>query len=1311
METEEFNQIISILDRMSKSVVCSIYYQKNDLHLLSLEQWTRLNTKLKELKNLKTLCMNNNGIVTIDENFNNLSTLTELNFSNNKIVTIGENLNKLSKLTDLNLSDNEIVTIGENLNQLSELTALNLSNNKIVTIGKNLNNLKKLTTLNLNNNRIITLAEVFKNLSELKVLNLTDATLDYQQIQEVKNYIINIEKNIQKDNLIYILEKESYLHSYDLKGDVINTYLDKLITLNNQNNLDISKEIFNLFKDHKKYLFLSLKLLAYKQVAINMDVINDIKLNNKYISISEILKNNKITEDSFTANGLKKIQDIFNNQNLSNYNLQQLLNYCYYISNNMNLFQELNDSIKNKIKESFDINKEDISLYQTKEQILKEFSLLDVCEYNYLNEHEEFNKIIINKITFNKIISTLDNLNKSSTFSIDLSEKNLHLLSLKQWGILNLKLEEFKTLKHLNLSNNGIVTIGENFKNLTKLTILNLSNNKIETIGENLNNLNELIALDLSNNEIETIGENLNKLSKLQFLYLRNNKIVRIGENFKNLSELTELDFGNNEIVTIGENLNNLKKLKTLNLNNNNIETIDEVFKNLSALETLYITDTIFNYQQIREVKNYIINIKKDIQKENLINILEEKLCLYSYKHKVVMINIYLDKLIIPNNQNTADIFKEIFRLFKDHKEYLFLSLKLLAYRQVAISNNVIIENIELKNKYISISRILKNNKITEDSFTANGLKKIQDIFNNQNLSNYNLQQLLNYCYYISNNMNLFQELNDSIKNKIKESFDINKEDISLYQTKEQILKEFSLLDVCEDNYLNKHIDKYGYNLAELTALFNNKIDIKSTKNITEYQRENGKASIQNCLDFDNPSIYNKKQQDYLKKTLPDVIMLDKLEDGQIKNIVRAITKTTDDDIIEEKNKIEASIKRLKLNSIITADTEVINFVDSCFVNNKISNDNIKKLIVSNSEFNKHIESKYKSNNDTTKNLKKFLNLLTDYNKLIVFLDNLNYKNTDLTNSSLIQEFGYFFNGSSSRHTQNSKDEFITLLKKKGGIDKLYHILFSAGDGCIANMATQLRIALYSEIFKNSIEDQCIFITLYDNILTPIITKNNKKEFNKFNVHCNILTQKLYENYYISVVGFFKAIKEDLEKGRSFIDATIYSNLNLFNNESLNYNKKLKELEALEIENTANAEIIADKITILDKIMQTDIPNIVSNHQKKWKELLQQKVVQQNINNELEISQKELKNISSSNNELFAYLLLRYTNNIFKDEKKNINLETLLSENVKSCVQEIEIYVKENIQELENSKQIIPSSHNVNVSKATDITNTQIATL
>eukprot|EP00096_Caligus_rogercresseyi_P008323 TRINITY_DN2696_c0_g1_i1.p1 TRINITY_DN2696_c0_g1~~TRINITY_DN2696_c0_g1_i1.p1 ORF type:complete len:426 (-),score=116.37 TRINITY_DN2696_c0_g1_i1:102-1379(-) len=84
---------------------------------------------------------------------------------------------------------------------------------------------------------------------------------------------------------------------------------------------------------------------------------------------------------------------------------------------------------------------------------------------------------------------------------------------------------------------------------LTKGTTLDLSNNLLTNVQENFSTLNHLIKLDLSKNQIRELPEYFGNLVNLRHLDLYSNQLDRLPVSFAQLKNLKWLDLKNNPLV------------------------------------------------------------------------------------------------------------------------------------------------------------------------------------------------------------------------------------------------------------------------------------------------------------------------------------------------------------------------------------------------------------------------------------------------------------------------------------------------------------------------------------------------------------------------------------------------------------------------------------------------------------------------------------------------------------------------------------------------------------------------------------------
>lgn len=143
----------------------------------------------------------------------------------------------------------------------------------------------------------------------------------------------------------------------------------------------------------------------------------------------------------------------------------------------------------------------------------------------------------------------------------------------------------------LDLSNQGITTVGPEVYNKTNTTTLILSNNSIKSLPSQMGNMTKLTVLKIDNNALEgsLIGE-LRKMSQLQTLDVSDNKMTGIPAEIGQLRKLQTLDYSNNDITGIPNELADLSgNLKQLDLSGNPL-TQAQIAKLKTALPNTTIT-------------------------------------------------------------------------------------------------------------------------------------------------------------------------------------------------------------------------------------------------------------------------------------------------------------------------------------------------------------------------------------------------------------------------------------------------------------------------------------------------------------------------------------------------------------------------------------------------------------------------------------------------------------------------------------------------------------------------------------------------
>lgn len=202
-------------------------------------------------------------------------------------------------------------------------------------------------------------------------------------------------------------------------------------------------------------------------------------------------------------------------------------------------------------------------------------------------------------------LSNLVHLDVSNNrFTGDPSTAILPLFNLKEisvgnnqfiFGDINTFLQNFQTLKVLDLAHTGLNSVPQKISTMGSLESLNLGNN---TISQNFNNLSSLIKLselNLSGNQLTKIPTELSSLTSLRSFDVSHNLFAtNYAATLSSLKNLEWLSFSNNQITTFPTELAQVKNLVHLNFSDNQISGGVENLLVLKNLEQVYLDKNLF---------------------------------------------------------------------------------------------------------------------------------------------------------------------------------------------------------------------------------------------------------------------------------------------------------------------------------------------------------------------------------------------------------------------------------------------------------------------------------------------------------------------------------------------------------------------------------------------------------------------------------------------------------------------------------------------------------------------------------------------
>ncbi|MFT6327997.1 MAG: Leucine-rich repeat (LRR) protein, partial [Crocinitomicaceae bacterium] len=126
-----------------------------------------------------------------------------------------------------------------------------------------------------------------------------------------------------------------------------------------------------------------------------------------------------------------------------------------------------------------------------------------------------------------------------------------------------------ESIEVLDLSDNALSSLPDDFARFKSLRILFLSNNDFKHIPNVISECPELEMISFKSNQIEAISEQALPI-KTRWLILTDNKISKLPDSMGKLYRLQKLALAGNELTTLPDSMSRCKNLELIRLSANN---------------------------------------------------------------------------------------------------------------------------------------------------------------------------------------------------------------------------------------------------------------------------------------------------------------------------------------------------------------------------------------------------------------------------------------------------------------------------------------------------------------------------------------------------------------------------------------------------------------------------------------------------------------------------------------------------------------------------------------------------------------------
>ncbi|WP_281613658.1 hypothetical protein [Flammeovirga sp. SubArs3] len=156
---------------------------------------------------------------------------------------------------------------------------------------------------------------------------------------------------------------------------------------------------------------------------------------------------------------------------------------------------------------------------------------------------------------------------------------------------------------NIDMSNQGVESISQQYHEYPHLIALNLSHNNISELENITGNNSYLLSLDIGHNELRHIPSSIQNCTYLYDLNLSHNNIKSLPDQITTLSHLAYLNLRGNRLHSLPKNIQHLKSLKVLDLSLNQFKKLPKDISQLKGLDVLVLSGNPISKSDIKKLK------------------------------------------------------------------------------------------------------------------------------------------------------------------------------------------------------------------------------------------------------------------------------------------------------------------------------------------------------------------------------------------------------------------------------------------------------------------------------------------------------------------------------------------------------------------------------------------------------------------------------------------------------------------------------------------------------------------------------------